>query len=282
MSLARLGDVDIHYAVHGRGHPLVLAHGYCASTRMWARQVGPFSARYQVIAYDARGHGLSTTPAGAGHYALEHLVGDLHALLDHLGIERAHVAGHSMGGATAAAFAARHPERIGAALVCNIDAGHQPADADAERANAEAYRWKLAHARERGLVDLARRQIAEGVAPPFVTEDEREIEDYVDRYARQPLNGYLGVGEALPWRAPWLAEAAASLTGPVAIVAGTEDPMHRGAEALHARLPQSRLVSIAGAPHDSVNARPAAFNRAVLEYLEVLERGGDPAGRFTL
>ena len=60
---------------------------------------------------------------------------------------------------------------------------------------------------------------------------------------------------------------------PVAIIMGTEDGMHRGAELLHQRLPQSHFVSIQEAPHDSMNARPEAFNQGFLEYLENLEQG---------
>ncbi|RMF83139.1 MAG: hypothetical protein D6736_22035, partial [Nitrospinota bacterium] len=105
---------------------------------------------------------------------------------------------------------------------------------------------------------------------------------YIERYAHQPLNGYFGVGEALPWREPWLKEAARSLTMPVAIIAGTEDVMHRGAELLHQHLPHSHFVSIQNAPHDSVNARPEAFNQAVLDFLEAVEQGKTVAGHRVL
>jgi pimeloyl-ACP methyl ester carboxylesterase len=69
---------------------------------------------------------------------------------------------------------------------------------------------------------------------------------------------------------------------PVAILAGTEDVLYRGAEVLHQKLPQSHFVSLQDAPHDSMNARPEAFNRGLIEYLDNLEQGKPVAGRREL
>jgi pimeloyl-ACP methyl ester carboxylesterase len=282
MPVVHVNDVDLYYEIHGEGFPLVLAHGYCTSINLWQHQIPLLSQRYRVIAYDARGHGLSSAPAGKEHYTLSHLVADMHALLQHLGVEQAYISGHSMGGATTAGFAARHPEMTKAALICNIDGGHQPSDPEVDRQAAETRRQAQEMARTRGLTDYARDQIARKLAPPFILASEVEQQFYITRFAHQPLHGYLGVGEALPWRESWLTEAARSLKMPVAIIMGTEDVMHRGAEILHGHLPQSHFVSIEGAPHDSMNARPAAFNKAYLEYLDNLEQGKPVAGRRTL
>lgn len=282
MPVAHVNDVDLYYETCGAGLPIVLAHGYCTSINLWKHQIPLLADRYQVIAYDARGHGLSSAPAGKEHYTLSHLVADMHALLQHLGVEQAYIAGHSMGGATTAAFAARHPQMTKAALICNIDAGHQPPDPENDPIAAETRRRALELVRERGMVDYARRQIAEKTVPPFIQSSAAEQHTFITRYANQPLNGYLGVGEALPWREAWLADAARSLKMPVAIIMGTDDAMHRGAEVLLAHLPQAHFVSIADAPHDSMNARPAAFNQGMLEYLEYLEQGKPVAGRRSL
>lgn len=282
MAVVRVNDVDLYYEIYGEGFPLVLAHGYCTSINLWKHQIPPLAERYRVIAYDARGHGLSSAPAGKEHYTLNHLVGDMHALLLHLGIEQAYIAGHSMGGATTAGFAAKHPEMTKAALICNIDGGQQPSDPEVDRAAAETRQKAMALVRERGLADYARRQIADKLASRFVLESEAEQQILVTRYAHQPLHGYFGVGEALPWRDAWLTEAAQKLAMPVAIIMGTEDVMHRGAEILHRHLPQSHFVSIENAPHDSMNARPEAFNQGFIEYLNNLEQGKPVAGRRVL
>ncbi len=282
MAVVRVNDVDLYYEIHGAGFPLVLAHGYCTSINLWRHQIPLLAQRYQVIAYDARGHGLSSAPAGKAHYTLNHLVGDMHALLQHLGVEQAYIGGHSMGGATTAGFAAKHPEMTKAALICNIDGGQQPSDPETDNAAAAARQKTLALVRERGLADYARQQIADKLAPRFVMESEDEQQFFVTRYAHQPLHGYLGVGEALPWRDAWLTDAAQKLAMPVAIIMGTEDVMHRGAEILHQHLPQSHFVSIEDAPHDSMNARAEAFNQGVVEYLDSLEQGKAVVGRRVL
>jgi pimeloyl-ACP methyl ester carboxylesterase len=282
MAVVRINNVDLYYETYGEGFPLLLAHGFCTSINLWKHQIPPLAERYRVIAYDARGHGLSSAPAGKAHYTLNHLVGDMHALLQHLGIEQAYIAGHSMGGATTAGFAARHPEMTRAALICNIDGGQQPSDPETDKAAAETRQKAMALVRERGLADYARQQIADKLASRFVLESEEEQQTFVTRYAHQPLHGYLAVGEALPWRDVWLTEAARRLAMPVAIIMGTEDVMHRGAEILHQHLPQSHFVSIENAPHDSMNARPEAFNQGFIVYLVNLEQGKPVAGRRVL
>ena len=282
MPVANVNGVDLYYEISGAGFPLVLAHGYCTSINLWRHQIPLLSQRYQVIAYDARGHGLSSAPAGKEHYTLQHLVQDMSALLRHLGITQAYIAGHSMGGATTAGFAAKHPEMTKAALICNIDAGQQPSDPVADQEAAETRRRGLEFVRVRGLADYARHQIAAKTVPRFILESEAEQLRFVTRYAHQPLHGYLGVGEALPWREAWLTEAAPALQMPVAVMVGREDVFYRGAEVLHQRLSQSHFVSIQDAPHDSMNARPEAFNAGFVEYLDKLEQGKPVAGRRVL
>jgi pimeloyl-ACP methyl ester carboxylesterase len=164
MPVVHCNNVDLYYEIHGQGLPIVLAHGYCTSINLWKHQIPLLAKRYQVIAYDARGHGLSSAPAGKEHYTLSHLVADMHALLQHLGVEQAYIAGHSMGGATTAGFAARHPQMTRAALICNIDAGHQPPDPDNDAVAAETRRQALELVRQRGMVDYARQQIADNLS----------------------------------------------------------------------------------------------------------------------
>src|SRR3989442_2659731 len=153
-----------------------------------------------------------------------------------------------MGGATTAGFAVRHPEMTKAALICNIDAGQQPSDAVADREAAETRRRGLEFVRGRGLADYARQQIAAKTVPRFILESEEEQQRFVTRYAHQPLHGYLGVGEALPWREAWLTEAAQSLRMPVAIMAGAEGGLYRGGGGVPQRLSQAHFLSLQDAP----------------------------------
>ncbi|HLF79370.1 MAG TPA: alpha/beta hydrolase [Dehalococcoidia bacterium] len=98
----------LYFETAGQGEPVVFVHGFTLDTRMWDDQWQPFAdAGYQVIRYDVRGFGRSSDPEGA--YANQE---DLKALLDHLGAERPHVVGLSMGGQIALDYAVTYPEAM--------------------------------------------------------------------------------------------------------------------------------------------------------------------------
>src|SRR6188472_4684181 len=106
------GGVALSVEDRGEGVPVVLLHGLTATHRYVVMGSKALErAGHRVIAYDARGHGRSS-PAADGDYGYDALAGDLLAVLDAAGIERAVLAGASMGAHTIAAFALAHPERL--------------------------------------------------------------------------------------------------------------------------------------------------------------------------
>jgi pimeloyl-ACP methyl ester carboxylesterase len=109
--------VKIRYIVSGEGEPVLLIHGYTASAETnWGSVIPALSKKYKVIALDNRGHGKSGKPAGADQYD-EEMVTDSINLLDHLGIEKAHVVGYSMGGYITAKMTTMYPERMLSATI---------------------------------------------------------------------------------------------------------------------------------------------------------------------
>lgn len=109
--------VKIRYFVKGEGEPLLLIHGYSATAEQnWGALIGPLSQDYQVIGIDNRGHGKSEKPLDADMYGQE-MVRDSIRLLDHLGIEKAHVAGYSMGAIITGKMLTTHPERMQTAML---------------------------------------------------------------------------------------------------------------------------------------------------------------------
>ncbi len=110
--MARLvtGDVSLNYQAVGEGEHIVLVHGLGANMAFWYMGIARVLARrYNVISYDLRGHGRSSAPPNG--YSLPHLSGDLERLLDHLGIDRVHLVGHSHGARVALLFALDNAER---------------------------------------------------------------------------------------------------------------------------------------------------------------------------
>jgi pimeloyl-ACP methyl ester carboxylesterase len=107
----------------GEGAPVLLIHGFPDSHRLWRHQVPALvAAGKRVIAPDLRGLGDSTKPEDVAHYAIRHSIADMVAVLDALGVERAHVVGHDFGAAVAWGLAAFVPERVERLVVLSV--GH--------------------------------------------------------------------------------------------------------------------------------------------------------------
>jgi pimeloyl-ACP methyl ester carboxylesterase len=108
-----VNGTGIEVQVEGEGRPVVLLHGFPDSHRLWRNQVPALrDAGFQVIVPDLRGYGGSDKPADVESYSIPFLAADVLGVLDHLGIERAHVVGHDWGAALAWAIAAFAPERV--------------------------------------------------------------------------------------------------------------------------------------------------------------------------
>ena len=106
-----LGDVTYAYVEQGEGEALLLLHGFTGSSASWERVLPELAGAYRVIAVDLLGHGMSDAPAEPARYGMVPVAADITALLDHLGIDRAHLFGYSMGGRLALYLALLLPER---------------------------------------------------------------------------------------------------------------------------------------------------------------------------
>ncbi|MCX5177451.1 alpha/beta fold hydrolase [Streptomyces virginiae] len=105
---AEVNGTRLHYVEGGSGAPLVLLGGWPQTWWQWNKVLPALAGRYRVIAVDLRGMGGSAKPDTG--YDKKTMAADVHALLVHLGLERAHVVGHDIGAMVAYAFAANHPE----------------------------------------------------------------------------------------------------------------------------------------------------------------------------
>ena len=107
--------VRIHWMEAGEGTPVVLLHGYtsCCDAGWFVNGVAKELARdHRVIGIDARGHGRSEKPHDPAKYPGDAMPADVIAVLDHLGVKKAHFHGYSMGGGIVAHLMARHPDRF--------------------------------------------------------------------------------------------------------------------------------------------------------------------------
>jgi pimeloyl-ACP methyl ester carboxylesterase len=125
MPVLELPDVRLNYICLGPsepvggGEPFVLIHGLASSLAFWYFRIAPgLARRHRVVMLDLRGHGRSSMPRAG--YAGAPMAADVHALLDHLSIERAHLVGHSFGGNVALHFACHYPERTGRLTLADV------------------------------------------------------------------------------------------------------------------------------------------------------------------
>jgi pimeloyl-ACP methyl ester carboxylesterase len=112
--------VTIHYVTLGRGPLMILIHGFPEFWYSWRHQMPELAEQFQVVAVDLRGYNLSDKPAGVEAYKMRHLVGDIVALIGHLGANQAAVVGHDWGGMVAWTLAMFHPELVERLIICNL------------------------------------------------------------------------------------------------------------------------------------------------------------------
>jgi aminoacrylate hydrolase len=110
MPKIEISDAHIYYELYGTGIPVLLVPGLGGVGSYWTPNIAAFSQRHQVVVHDHRGTGQSS-PSRI-RYSVDQMTGDLLALMDHLQIEKAHLVGHSTGGAIGQTLAVTHPERL--------------------------------------------------------------------------------------------------------------------------------------------------------------------------
>jgi len=136
--------VKIHYVTVGEGPLVVMIHGFPDYWYTWRHQMKALSGHYQVVALDTRGYNKSDKPQGVENYAMEKLVGDVEAVIRHLGREQSVIVGHDWGGAIAWGFAMQRPEMTERLIICNLP---HPASMIRELANNPAQEENAEYAR---------------------------------------------------------------------------------------------------------------------------------------
>lgn len=119
-----IGDAEIHYEEAGQGPPLLLVAGLSGVGAFWGSQISDFSRDFRVITHDHRGSGQSTH--SRIKYSVEQMAADVVRLMDALGIERAHLVGHSTGGAIGQVLAQDHGARLASLVLSATWAGPDP------------------------------------------------------------------------------------------------------------------------------------------------------------
>ncbi len=256
-----INGARIHYERSGSGFPLLLIHAGIADSRMWEPQAKAWVNQFDMIRPDLRGFGDSELPPAP--YSNR---ADLIGLLDHLGVDRAHVIGCSMGGTVAIDLALEHPERVerlvlvaggvsgsnlgeaDAALFGDIEAADKAGDLDAVN-RAEVRLWVDGPRRPEGSAPAAVRDLVLDMNGRSLHTDWAAAEH---QSLDPPAIGRLG-----------------DIKAPTLVIVGDEDLPHASANAdvIISKVPGARRASIKDAAHLPSLERPDEFNRLVLDFL---------------
>jgi len=256
------GAVAVHAVEDGpRDAPVVvLSPSLGTTTAVWEAQVPDLARRFRVIRYDLRGHGSSPVPAGP--YAVDDLGADIVALLDRLGVERAHLAGLSIGGMASMWVAAFAPGRVGRIALCSTSARFDRPEAYAERAVA---------VRSNGSASVAHAAVGRWFTPGFADRHPDVVARMEAMVAATPPEGYAACCDVVAGTD--LRGILPSIAAPTLLIAGRDDvatpPAH--AHAIAACVPHARVVEVEDAGHIAPVERPGRVTELLLEHLGVTE-----------
>jgi len=269
--------VRLYYEEAGDGLPVVFVHEFAGDHRSWEPQLRRFSRRYRCITYNARGYPPSDVPETAAMYSQDRARDDIRAVLDGLGLEKAHIVGLSMGGFATLHFGLAYPERAQSLVVAGCGYGAEPDARENFRAEAEAC---AARFESEGAASFAETYAQGPSRVQFQNKDPRGWREFADMLAE-----HSSLGSALTMRGVqrerpslWdLRDRMEELTVPTLIVVGDEDDA-----CLQPGLFMKREISSAGlvvipkTGHAVNLEEPEAFNRVVAEFLAQVD-----AGRWT-
>src|SRR3989454_2787130 len=268
MPTVAVGSVKLYYEEAGRGAPLVFVHEFAGDAQSWRPQTAFFARRYRTIAFNARGYPPSDVPEDPEAYSQQQAADDIKGVLDGLGLARAHVCGLSMGGLATLHFGLSYPDRALSMVVAG--AGYGSDDPDGNRKDCEqvARRFETEGMEKTG--DL----YAHGPSRVQLLEkDPAGWQEFRDRLCAGSAKGHALTMRGVQMRRPTVYSLEARLTRlevPTLVVTGDEDePCLEPALVMKRKIPTAALVVLPKSGHAVNLEEPAAFNRAVLEFLKI-------------
>ncbi len=185
------GGVKVHYVTAGKGPLVVLIHGFPDFWYTWRAQMPELAKHHQVVAIDQRGYNLSDKPEGVENYAMGKLAGDVAAVIQHFGRDKATVVGHDWGGMVAWTLAMTRPELVERLIILNLP---HPRGLTRELANDPAQQKASQYARDFQKPDAAAKIKPEMLA--FWVKDAEARKVYVEAFGRSSVEGMLNYYKA--------------------------------------------------------------------------------------
>jgi pimeloyl-ACP methyl ester carboxylesterase len=263
MPVANIGNHSLYYEIIGKGHPLVMIRGVGSNVDHWYDQVPTLSQRFQLLVFDNRGIARSSDLGGP--FSIRDMAADTTALMEAVGIKKAHVLGYSMGGMVAQEMALNHPQKVAGLILVATDCGISlriKAKPEATNLFSEMIRLGTDEAKRAAAGCLFARQTFDAKA------------DVIQRYnavsQRFPASQQM---LARQWAAVTQHDACKRLPqihSPALAITGSEDVLipPQNAAVLAERIPDAQMVSIDGGGHLFLIEQPRQFNDAVIKFLD--------------
>ena len=257
--------------------PVVFVHEFAGDHRSWEPQMRYFSRFRRAVAYNARGYPPSEVPPDPAHYAQDIQADDIGHVLDHLGIEKAHVVGLSMGGFATLHFGLRHPERARSLVVAGCGYGAEKKGRAEFQASAEAMAIKYETEGSAAVAEEYSRSAArvqfENKDPRGWAEFKAQLAEHDARGAANTMRGYQKLRPSLYD----LEDRLEQLTVPTLVVTGDEDePCLEPDLFLKRTIPSAGLWVVPKSGHAVNLEEPEAFNRTLLDFLTAVDAGRWP------
>ena len=265
--------IAIHYEETGSGHPVLFLHEFAGDHESWRGQAGALARHYRCITMAARGYPPSDAPENPDLYGQEVSENDAFALLDHLGCDRAHVVGLSMGAYTALKLALRAPARIAAVVAASGGSGSGASGREDFLTEAKGLAAGIlkagaipAEAMWRGPTRLQ-----------LFDKDPLAWSAEVKRMAARPAHAAAYTLEKVQAGRASLRDIEADLARlatPVLLIAGDEDGACLEINVwLKSIMPSARLAVLPGSGHALNLEEPDAFNRLMRGFLAEVDAG---------
>jgi pimeloyl-ACP methyl ester carboxylesterase len=269
--------VRLFYEETGTGAPVIFVHEFAGDCRSWELQMRHFGWRYRSIAFNARGYPPSDVPESPASYSQIFAADDIKAVLDHLGAEKSHIVGLSMGGFATLHFGFRHPQRALSLCVAGCGYGAEPAQRARFRAEAEAIATLL---KSGDMARFAQQYAAGPTRVQFQNKDPRGFAQFqrmlTEHSALGSANTQLGVQRERPSLYD-LVEEMKRLTLPTLILSGDEDwPCLLPSILMKQSIPSAALTIMANCGHTINLEDPREFNRTLGEFLAQVDSGRWP------
>jgi len=255
------GSVTIAYDIAGSGPLVVFLHGIGGNRSNWEGQIAYFAARFCAVAWDARGYGASEDPPQTLKFS--DYTDDLVRLLDHLGGQRGHLVGLSMGGMILQDFYGRYADRVATLALVDTSVGFGSVSEEVRR----DFLARRLDPLERGLMPA---DIAPGVVEVLMAKSATAV-------ARQRMRTSIEALRVAPYKQALHAIITTDFRAilphinvPTLVIVGDEDVVTPPPEAefLARNIPGAKLVTIPGAGHLTNIEKPEAFNAALEAFLK--------------